>query len=107
MTPTQQRTLSATEAATQLPDLVEAVSRDHERIVIEGQGALVAAIISIADLRRLEAFEQERRAHFAPLEASWAAFADVPLNTDEIEREVAAAVAEVRAEAVRNGQHGV
>ena len=57
----------------------------------------MAAIISAQDLGRLSRFEEHREKDLALLEASWKAFEGE--DPEKIEREVAKAVAEVRAEA--------
>jgi prevent-host-death family protein len=77
-------------------EVMAEVCRDGTRVVIERDGAPVAALISAEDLRRFEQLEREREQRFEALDRSWATFEGVPF--DEIEVEVAKAVAEVRAE---------
>jgi prevent-host-death family protein len=84
------------ELQTHWGEVLAEVCRDGTRVVIERDGVPVAALISAEDLRRFEHFERERERRFEALDRSWAAFEGVPF--DEIEAEVAKAVAEVRAE---------
>ena len=90
------RTVKASEARQQWSQLLNSVFRREARVVVEKSGIPVAALISIPDLEWLERFQERRARDFAILEGSQAAFKDVP--PDEIEREVAKAIAEVRAE---------
>jgi prevent-host-death family protein len=90
------RTVKASEARQQWSQLLNSVFRREARVVVEKSGIPVAALISITDLEWLERFQARRARDFAILEESQAAFKDVP--PDEIEREVAKAIAEVRAE---------
>lgn len=76
--------------------LLNQVSRQEKRVVVERGGIPVAALVSVEDLKRLQWLDRERGEHFKALEVSWEAFKDVP--DDEVEREVAKAVAEARAE---------
>jgi prevent-host-death family protein len=89
-------TVTVAEAARRLRELVETVSHKSGRVIIEKDGAPVAALISAADLDRFTQWERWRAEQFKALEASWAAFADIP--DEELEREVAKALTEVRAE---------
>jgi hypothetical protein len=65
-------------------------------VIVEKSGTPVAAVIPPADLERLQRFEQEWVTDLTVLRESWAAFAGVP--DEELEREVAQALAEVREE---------
>ncbi len=76
--------------------MINAVFRRQKRVVLEKAGIPVAALVSTEDLERLKRCDAERAADFAVLDRIGAAFADVP--ADELEREVAKALAEVRAE---------
>lgn len=91
---TERRT--STEVRTHWGEMLGDVYRDGKRILIDRAGVPVAALISAEDLRRFEQLERERERRFETLDRSWAAFEGVPF--DEIESEVAKAVAEVRAE---------
>lgn len=89
-------TVKASEARRCWSALLMRVYRGAERIRIEKGGIPVAAIISARDLDRLELFEAQRDRDFKILEAFAEGFKDIP--DEEIEREVAKAIAEVRAE---------
>ena len=90
------RAIEISEVKSRLSLLVNEVSRNEIRIIVEEAGAPIAALVSLADLERLAQFEKQREQRFAVVDRMRAAFADVP--TEEIEREAARAVAEVRAE---------
>jgi len=64
------------------------------RIIIEKSGIPVAAIVSTADVERLERLERERLADFSIIDEIQQAFGDVP--DQELEQEVARAVREAR-----------
>jgi prevent-host-death family protein len=89
-------TMKISEVKQQLNRLVNRVYRHETRIVVEKSGIPVAGIVSIEDLRRLDRLDRERAEHFKVLEEFGEAFKDVPV--EELEREVARALAEVRAE---------
>lgn len=89
-------TLKASEVRQQWREVVNKVARKEARVVVEKNGVPVAAIVSADDLARLQQFNADREQAFAALERVGAAFNDVPL--EELEREVAKAIAEVRAE---------
>ena len=95
MEPTTE-TVDAAEAGLHWRELLDKVSRGEGRVIVEDNGAPVAAIISAADLEQLNRLEAQRQADFAILDEIGEAFKDVPI--EEIEREVAKAIAEVRAE---------
>jgi prevent-host-death family protein len=88
--------VDASEAGEQFNQILDRVCKGKTRVVVEKDGSPVAAIISAADLERLIRWEEQRREDFAILHRMQAAFQDVP--DDELEREVAKALAEVRAE---------
>jgi len=90
------RTVDIAEAKTQLAPLANEVSRQRLRIVVADSGTPLAALVSLDDLERLARIDAEREARFAVVDRMREAFADV--STEEIEREVAKALAEVRAE---------
>ena len=96
------QTVKASEARAQWSQLINKVARRQARVIVEKSGIPVAAIVSADDLEQLDRLEQQRREHFRALDESQAAFADVP--PEEIEREVARAIAEVRAENRRRAQ---
>ena len=90
------QTVKASEARARWSQIINNVARRQARVIVEKSGVPVAAIISAQDLERFNRWEQDRMKDLAILEASQAAFKDVP--PEEIEREVAKAIAEVRAE---------
>lgn len=49
--------VEATQAQEKFSELLALVEEGQERIVIESQGQVIAAVISYADLKRLEALE--------------------------------------------------
>lgn len=90
------QTIDAAEATQRWSHLLEEVSRRETRVIVERGGVPVAAIISTDDLERFRRYEAEREKDFAILDEIGEAFKDVP--AEEIEREVAKAIAEVREE---------
>lgn len=93
--PTTQ-TMKISEVKQQLNRLVNQVYRRETRIMVEKSGIPVAGIVSAEDLRRLDRLDRERAERFKVLEEFGEAFKDVPV--EELERETARAIAEVRAE---------
>ena len=90
------QTIAASVARQQFSQLLNQVFRREKRVVIEKSGVPVAALVSADDLVQLRRFEEQRREDFAVLDRLREAFQGVP--AEEIEREVARAVAEVRSE---------
>ena len=82
-----------------LAELLSSVGTTGRRVIVEDGGRDVGAIVSLADLRRLRNDDHRRAMADAALGRVSNAFADVPI--DELEREVATAIAEVRADARR------
>jgi prevent-host-death family protein len=76
--------------------VIAQVFRRKQRVLLEKSGTPVAALVSTQDLERLERYDAEREASFAVIDRMRVAFKDVP--AEEIEREVAKALEEVRAE---------
>jgi len=89
-------TMKISEVKQQLNRLVNRVYRHETRVMVEKSGIPVAGIVSAEDLRRLDRLDRERAERFKVLEEFGEAFKDVPV--EELEREVARALAEVRAE---------
>jgi prevent-host-death family protein len=52
--------IEATQAQENFSELISRVESGKERIVIEQEGQAIAAVISYADLKRLEALEDDR-----------------------------------------------
>lgn len=90
------RTMKITEVKTQLNSLVNTVYRHEARVVVEKAGIPVAALVSTEDLWRLDRLDRERAESFRILDEMGAAF--VGVSEEEIERETAKALAEVRAD---------
>ncbi|MBI2954291.1 MAG: type II toxin-antitoxin system Phd/YefM family antitoxin [Chloroflexi bacterium] len=88
------QTIKASEVRQQFSQLLNQVFRRETRVIVEKSGIPVAAIISADDLERLNQLEQQRTERFKALDESWKAFEGIP--TEEIEREVAKAVAAAR-----------
>ena len=90
------QTVKASEARAQWSRIINKVARRQARVIVEKSGIPVAAIISAHDLKRFNALEQERQKDFAIIDETRAAFKDVP--EEELEREIARAISDVRAE---------
>ena len=86
--------LSLADAKQDLETIVDRVRRTRSRVVIAANGTPVAAIVSAEDLRRLNQLDAEREKAFEVIARLSEAFADVPV--DELERQVALALAAVR-----------
>lgn len=91
---TQNLEISDIEERLQL--LIDKVSRNELRVIVEESGTPVAALVSVEYLDRWARLDQVREERFAVLDRMREAFAGV--SPEEIERETAKAVAEVRAE---------
>src|SRR5687768_7511312 len=94
--PPTTKSMSTTAAGKALPELVRQVSRQETRVVLEENGHPVAAIVSSADLERLTQLDEAR-------EDEWAVFDEIHARNidrdpDEVERDVAEAIAEMRQE---------
>src|SRR3712207_6240231 len=93
--------VQASEARQRLPELLNRVYQGKARIVVERSGIPVAAIVTVDELRRLEALDQDREELWAVVERMREAFKDVP--PEELERETKRAVAQ-RSEERRVGK---
>lgn len=89
-------TIALTDAEKRFAQVVARVTETQTRIVVEEDGIPIAAVISTKELDRLDRFDAEWDAGWEVLDEIGAAFRDV--DPDEIERETALALAEVRAE---------
>jgi prevent-host-death family protein len=92
-------TIGATEARAQWSKLLTEVFHGRRRVIVEKSGIPVAAIVSARDLERWQRLEEERARRFRALNESQAAFRDLP--DEEVAREVARALDEVREESRR------
>ena len=90
------QTMSVTQVRENWSKVLTAVFRRQKRVVLEKAGIPVAAIVSAEDLKRLQQYDAEREADFAVIDRMREAFKDVP--QEELEREVAKAISEVRTE---------
>ena len=88
------QTMKASDTRQNFSEVLNRVFRRETRVLVEKSGIPVAAIISAQDLERLTRLDEQRKQDFAILDEIRAAFRDVP--PDEIEREVARAIQEVR-----------
>lgn len=79
-----------------LRPLVERVSRQETRVLVEDDGAPVAAIVSALDFKRLTQLDKQRAQRWKVFEEIHARNADK--DPDEVERDVAEAIDEMRAE---------
>jgi PHD/YefM family antitoxin component YafN of YafNO toxin-antitoxin module len=89
-------TLSTTDASDTFPELVRKVSGKGARVIVEENGKAVAAIVSVLDLERLNRLDQKQ-------DKAWEVFEEIharnaQVDPDEVERDVAEALAEVRAQ---------
>lgn len=90
------QTIKASDVRAQWSEIINQVFRKEARIVVEKSGIPVAAIVSVEDLERFTRLETQREELLRGLEAMSEPFKDIP--EEEIEREVAQALAVVRAE---------
>jgi PHD/YefM family antitoxin component YafN of YafNO toxin-antitoxin module len=79
-----------------LPELLNHVVIGNDRVVVERDGKVVAAIVSASAYELLVQMEARREALFDALDATQAAFADVP--PEEVEREIDKALKRIRKE---------
>lgn len=90
------RTMKISDVKARLSSLVNEVYRQQTRVLVEKAGIPVAALVSIQDLQRLAGLDEQRAERRRVLESMREPFRGGP--AEEIERETAKAVAEVRAE---------
>jgi prevent-host-death family protein len=90
------RTMKISDVKARLSSLVNEVYRQETRVLVEKAGIPVAALVSVQDLQRLAQLDDERAERRRVLESMREPFRGIP--AEEIERERAKAVAEVRAE---------
>lgn len=79
-----------------LANLVHDVARMQGRVLVEEDGAAVAALVSLDDYRDLKSLDAQRARRRRAVEGIRRALRDLP--PEEVERETAKALAEVRAE---------
>ena len=90
------QTMKISDVKNQLSSLVNEVYRKETRVLVEKAGIPVAALVSTQDLKQLTRLDAQRAERRRVVAAMREPFRDVP--PEEIERETAKAVAEVRAE---------
>jgi prevent-host-death family protein len=90
------QTMKASRARQEWSRVLRQVARREARVVVEQDGVPVAAIVSTQDLERLQQLEEQRQRDLETLRDSGERFKDEPV--DEVERQIALALAEVRAE---------
>lgn len=90
------QSMQVSEARAQFSALLNRVYRGETRVLVEKHGIPVAALVSPRDLAALQRLEEQEQADRAILEASRAAFQDIP--DEELEAEISKAIATVRAE---------
>lgn len=88
------RTMEISAVENELSNLVNEVSSNSTRVLVEKSGRPVLAIISAHDLEWLEHFERKWDEGTRVFERIGAAFADVP--PEESEAEIARIIAELR-----------
>jgi len=91
------QTVQASEARQHFSQLLTRVFRKETRVIVERSGIPVAAIVSADDLDRLNRLDAERDERRRLLERLREPFKGIP--SEQIERDVADLIAEVRAEA--------
>jgi prevent-host-death family protein len=90
------QTMNTADASRAFPKLIAQVSRDEARVVVEEHGKPVAALVSPADLEQLRRLDTYRQDPWKVIDEIHAKNRDK--NPDEVARDVAAAVSEVRSE---------
>lgn len=90
------RTMEASEARLHWSEIPDRVSRRETRVIVQRGGIPVAALVSTADLERLTQMDTERESRWQVVDEIHARNRDK--DPDEVERDVAEALAEVRAE---------
>ena len=90
------QTMKISDVKRRLNSLVNDVYRKETRVLVEKSGIPVAAIVPAEDLWRLNRLDAEREERRRLLERLRQPFREIP--PEQIERDVAAVVAEVRAE---------
>lgn len=83
------------EVKSHLVSLVHDVAEKQSRVLVEEEGAPVAALVSLADYRKLMRLDAQRAEHLREVLEIQELFSDV--SPEELEREISRAVAEVRA----------
>jgi hypothetical protein len=90
------RTADVAEAGELVTTLLEQVARGKARLVVQQDGKDVAALVSAYDLERLEALDRRAAEGWKAIQEIQARFSH--LDPEEVERDIAEAIAEMRAE---------
>ena len=90
------QTMKISDVKSKLSSLVNEVYRNETRVLVEKSGIPVAAIISAEDLKQLDRLDAQRAERSRVVSAMREPFRGV--SPEEIERETAEAVAQVREE---------
>lgn len=90
------RTVDVSEAGELLNALLGQVARSQVRLVIQQDGKDVAALVSAYDLERLEMLDRRAAEGWKAIQEIQARFSH--LDPEEVERDIAEAIAEMRAE---------
>ena len=88
--------MTMTDAARDFGSLVRKVSKQEARILVEQNGQPVAALVSPEDLEQLRRIDAYRRDPWSVIDEIHARNRDK--DPEEVERDVAEAIAELRAE---------
>ena len=94
-------TMSETDSRNQFSEILERVSRNEDRIIIEKDGVPVAAIVPLSVVRDAESTERRRQNLREAFETTREEMRGIP--PDEIEREIAQSVADVEASRRQRG----
>jgi hypothetical protein len=94
--PPVRRTADVSEAGELIGTLIEEVARGRVRLVVQKDGKDAGALVSVADLLRLEALDRERADGLKLIDELHARFAH--LDPEEVERDILEEVEAMRAE---------
>lgn len=98
------QTMAMTDAARDFGSLVRKVSKKETRVLVEQNGEPMAALVSPEDLDELRRIDAYRRDPWSVIDEIHAHNRDK--DPDEVERDVAEAIAEVRAEERAHRERG-
>jgi prevent-host-death family protein len=104
LTPTKTETMNVTEARRTFSETFDRVRRGETRVIVEKSGIPVGAVVSMADLARIDRDRANRAALLEALAESRKAFGGIP--GDEIESEIEKAISEVESERTESQGRG-
>lgn len=90
-----EKAVDVAQAGASLAEIVKNVARGEVRVILKDGDQPMAVVVSASDFERLTRIEDARALDLSVLEASQAAFED--LSEDELEAQIAKAIADVRA----------